>query len=398
MRCYTYMVRDPFRLVKASLFCAVTFAFAIGGAGCLADTGTDLAVDPDAEPTAGEDELRGQLIRLVGTRDLVAKDSPVLKAGAEGSLACGERFVQGGRERVTCTRGTELLEVILHKEENKAVVVHRASGRSSGAAFFVCTTSGNGPGDLPARLACAKKEPTSASGQGGLASPFAPTAPGIRINNTHAVGSGGLLLRGMVPRMAEGFDDLIAAGVGAVLIFKNQTRLDDPGVELAELTSRGLPASRVANIPFKWKDIGPFAEPCKQTIDALKFIADNASEGRKTFIHCTVGEDRTGLLAATQRLLREPTLTADKAWDEEMCERGYGSGNPLKPSFVTGQLARGLTPLYRKLAFLVATGRITAASLDPAACEVDPEADATFAATAIPRERLECGTSTRFEP
>lgn len=372
------------------LFSAFTLA---GASGCAAEEGSGV---PD--PEASEDEIREQSIKLVGSGALTAKDSPVLKAGAEGALACSsDRFVLDGRERITCTRGTERLEVILHKAEKKAVLVHRQT-RSGAAAFFVCTTSGNGPGDLPSSLACSKKAPTSASGHGGLASPFAPTAPGIRIQNAHAVGTSGLLLRAMTPRSADDYGDLVAAGVGAVLVFKNQTGQDDVGEETTELTNRGIAASRVASIPFKWKDIGPFAEPCTQTVQALKFISTNVAAGQKTFFHCTVGEDRTGMLAAVHRLLNEPGLGADAAWDQEMCERGYGSGNPLKPAFVTGALAQGLTPLYRKLAWMVATGKISKTQLDPAACDADPQADAAFDASALPLARLQCGTSTRFQP
>lgn len=375
-----------------------------GATGCAAESDADPiaapVVDPAAEPAAGgEDELREQSLKLVGVSALTVKDTPALKAGATGALACSDRFVLDGRERITCTRDGEHLEVILHKAEKTAVVIHRPAGAGIDTrTFFVCTTSGNGPGDLPSSLKCTKKAPTSASGHGGLASPFASTVTGIRIQNTHTVGTGGLLLRSMAPRSTDDFGDLIAANVRAVLVFKNPTNATDVASELTELTGRGLAVSSVTNIPFKWKDIGPFAEPCKQTIDGLKFIAANVAAGKKTLIHCTVGEDRTGLLAATHRLLNEPTLTADRAWDEEMCEGGYGAGNPLKPAFVKGSLEQGLTPLYRKLAFLVATGKITAANLDSAVCSADPEADATFAAAATPLARLKCGTSTRFKP
>jgi len=377
----------------------------VAATGCAAESDAE-PVAPVVDPAAtdgtagGEDELREQSLKLVGVDALTVKDSPALKAGAAGALACAsDHFVLDGRERITCTRGTEHLEVILQKAEKKAVVIHRPSGAGSDTrTFFVCTTSGNGPFDLPSSLNCAKKAPTSASGHGGLASPFASTVPGIRIQNAHAVGTSGLLLRSMAPRSADDYADLIGAGVGAVLVFKNQTGADDVGAEITELTGRGLAPSRLTNIPFKWKDLGPFAETCKQTVDALKFIATNMAAGKKTLFHCTVGEDRTGLLAATQRLISDPTVKADRAWDEEMCEHGYGAGNPLKPAFVKGSLDHGLTPLYRKLAFLVATGKITAANLDPAVCAADPEADATFAAQAVPLARLKCGTSTRFEP
>lgn len=391
------MVRPRLQSAIPLLFSVVA---AFSATGCAEQEGSGVP-DPGVaqpDPGDGEDELREQSLKLVGVDALTVKDSPVLKAGAEGALACsGDHFVRDGRERITCTRGDERLEVILHKAEKKAVVAHRQS-RSGAATFFVCTSSGNGPGDLPGSLGCSKKAATSASGHGGLASPFAPTAPGIRINNAHLVGGSGQLLRAMAPHTTEEYGDLAAAGVGAVLVFKNQTGHDDLGEEIAELASRGVPASRVSSIPFKWKDIGPFAEPCKQTIEALKFIASNVDAGRKTFFHCTVGEDRTGMLAAVHRLINEPGLAADAAFDQEMCERGYGSGNPLKPAFVTGALEQGLTPLYRKLAFLVATGKIKKTLLDPAVCAADPESDAGFSANALPLARLQCGTSTRFEP
>jgi hypothetical protein len=365
---------------------------ALVAAGCAAET------DPEVPADAVEDELREQSLKLSGTDALVVKDTPALKAGAGGDLACGDRFVVDGRERITCTRGHELLEVILHDAEHTAVVVHRATGRSGKATFFTCTTSGNGPGDLPASLTCAKKAATSSSGHGGLASPFASTVPGLRIQNAHAVGSGALLFRGMAPRSADDYADLAALGVGAVLVFKNPTGQDDVGEEITALTGHGLAASRIANIPFKWQDLGPFEESCTQVIDALKFIGKNVAAGKKTYFHCTVGEDRTGLLAAVQRLLHEPSLGADKAFDEEMCENGYASGNPLKPAFVTSAVENGLTPLYRKLAFLVATHEITATSLDASVCTTDPTTNATFAAKALPLARLKCGVSTRFEP
>lgn len=357
--------------------------------------------DPAAEPNAGgEDELRELSLKLVATGGLHVDDRPALKQGASGSLACADRFVQGSRERVTCTRGRELLEVIVDKTSKKAVVLHRPEGTSNDArTFFTCTGSGNGPGDLPASYSCSKKAPSTGSGNGGLSSPFAPTIAGIRIPNAHAVGSSGLVVRGMAPRDDDDYQDLLTAGVAAVLVFKNQTGTGhDVADEIQELKSRGLAASRVVNIPFKWKDLGSFEETCKQTVEGMKFIATNAAANKKVFFHCTVGEDRTGLLAAAHRLANEPGLGADKAWDEEMCERGYGGGNPLKPAFVKGQLEAGLTPFYQKISWMIATGKIKADSLSAAACANDPASDPAFAAAAIPRERLKCGTSTRFEP
>lgn len=390
------MVRVAPSSVVALLFCGLT---ALGTPGCAAES-TDPGEGAPSSPAAPSeaDELREQTLKLEGASALTVKDSPALKAGASGSLSCSGRFVVDGRERITCTRDKELLEIIVQGGARTAIAIHRASGRSGSATFFACKTSGDGPGSLPASLSCAAKSPTSASGHGGLASPFASTVDGLRIPNAHAVGAGGMVFRGMAPRSADDYADLVATGIGAVLVFKNQTGQDDVGEEIAALTGHGLAASRVVNIPFKWKDIGTFTDPCTQTIDALKFIAANVAAHEKTFFHCTVGEDRTGLLAAVHRLVNEPSLTADKAFDEEMCERGYAAGNPLKPAFVTGALDHGLTPLYQKLAYLVAKGKIRAGSLDASVCAADPETDAGFAAAALPLARLKCGVSTRFSP
>lgn len=386
---------------KALFFCAVTAV--LSGCAAEASEGGAPPADPAGTPVAGaEDELRELSLKIVGSGGLHVDDRPALEQGASGSLACDEasRFVQGSRERITCTRGRELLEVIADKTTKKAVVLHRPKGTSTDTrTFFTCTTSGNGPGDLPANLSCSKKTPTSGSGNGGLSSPFAPTAAGIGIPNAHAVGAGALLLRGMAPRDDADYTDLLNAGVAAVLVFKNQTGTGhDVADEMQELKDRGLAASRVVNIPFQWKDLGSFQQTCEQTVEGMKFIATNVAAGKKTFFHCTVGEDRTGLLAAAHRLTTEPGLGADKAWDEEMCERGYGGGNPLKPAFVKGQLEGGLTPFYQKISWMIATGKISSASLSTAACANDPASDPAFAAAAIPRARLKCGTSTLFQP
>jgi hypothetical protein len=155
----------------------------------------------------------------------------------------------------------------------------------------------------------------------------------------------------------------------------------------------GIGKDDAIGIPFKWKDIGPFKTPCEQTVEALDFIKTRLAEHKKTYFHCTVGEDRTGTLAALERLSVEPNLTPEEAWDQEMCERGYGSGNPLKPAVVTKALEDSLKPLYRKLSWLVKKGR-----LNQAACSSDPAGNAAFEREAVPLERLTCGTSTKFEP
>jgi hypothetical protein len=282
--------------------------------------------------------------------------------------------------------------------EGGALLVHKPVRRQDKETFFACTTSGSGPDGLPKKLQC-KSAPLRErpAHEGGLASPFDSTVAGISIPNSHVVGGNPNLLRGMAPGAASDFDQIFAAGVGAVLVFKNKTtqghNVDE---EIATLIDRGIPASRAKNIEFKWKDIGPFKEPCEQTIEGLKFLKTNLAAGKKTLFHCTVGEDRTGFLGAMHRLLNEKTLDPGVAWDGEMCEKGYGAGNPLKPGFVVGKLESSLKPLYRKMAYLAAKGKLD--RLDTSVCASDPEEAADFDEVALPLERLTCGTSTLFVP
>jgi hypothetical protein len=302
-------------------------------------------------------------------------------------MTCGDKFEQEGRVRYTCNRGDELIEVILDDANHSGVVVYRPLGRSvDKRSTYVCT------GAFP-KVTCSAKAPTTHGG--ALSSPFDSTVPGISIPNAHVVGDNPLLLRGMAPRTNDDFAELQHAGVEALLVFKNPTNAhDEVQAEIATATSSfGIKAEDALGVPFKWKDIGPFETPCAQTVQALDFIADHLAKHEKTYFHCTVGEDRTGTLAALARLTTEPNLTPEQAWDEEMCERGYGAGNPLKPAAVTQALETSLKPLYRKLAWLAKSGK-----LDAAACNTDPEGDPTFEREAVPLARLECGTSTRFSP
>lgn len=354
--------------------------------------GACAAPAPDADEDVSEEAITALSVTLDEDGDvLTLDDRPRLKPRARGPMTCGQRFEIDGRVRWVCARNDERLDLLLRPGEDEAVLVHRLAPASDARTSFACTFSGDDG------LRCARPAPHG--GGGGLTSPFSSTVAGIDIPNTHPVGASGLLLRGMAPRSPEDLDQLVAAGVGAVLVFKNQTgRGTDVADEMAALRDRGLAASRVTNIPFLWKDLPGFESPCRQTVQALAFLFDNLADGRKTFFHCTVGEDRTGLLAAIHRLLTEDDLDAATAWDREMCERGYGAGNPEKPAFVIGKLEHGLKPLYRKLAYLVAKGRLRADALDESVCATDPEGAPDFADAALPLDRLACGTSTLFEP
>lgn len=180
-----------------------------------------------------------------------------------------------------------------------------------------------------------------------LTSPFASTVEGITIGNTHEVTQG--ILRG--PQPGKKLSELADYGIEEVIIFKSQTK-NEVDQELAELKNLGIKSH---HIPFRWKDLGSVQVACEQTVKALQLLRKAHKASRTVFFHCTVGEDRTGLLAGLWRMEQE-NLSTEEAWQSEMCERGYADGNRKKPWVVTKSIHQELTPLFLALAEKIEAG------------------------------------------
>lgn len=337
----------------------------------------------DDAPGTSEDFATEGLSQTLTLRFEVGDDGALTLRSSGKALACATRFDGIAGERITCDRSGERVEVLVAASGDRVVAV-RDLARKRGT--YTCSRSGEVDG-APATMKC-KLTPIRPRGTGGLSSPFDSSVEGVSVPNTHWVDPGRLLLRGMEPRTPEQFDELRAVGVERVLIFKNTTGHDDVGEEIA---AWGLPEGDTLHVPFAWKDLPGFTAPCEQTVEALRFLRASVDAERPVFFHCTVGEDRTGYLAALHGVLFEGADPRE-AFDRSMCERGYASGNPQKPGFVLGKLEDGLTPLYRSMAWLVDEGLLTA-ELDPAACAQEPVVPDDFLA-----EDLVCGTSTTLVP
>jgi protein-tyrosine phosphatase len=232
-----------------------------------------------------------------------------------------------------------------------------------------------------------------------LLSPFPSTVPGFTIRNTHLVNdpalSGTEILRGNAPN--DLLPELQSYGVTDVLIFKKQTELE-VDAELAALSQMGYASERITHIPFVWKYLPEFRVSCEETVSALQvlFRATLGPPGTKLFLHCTVGEDRTGVLAGAFRMLNQ-AWSLDYAFKNELCERGYEKGNPYKPKYVIDHIQRGLTPFFLKMAYLIETGKLRADALDPAVCAQDPALDPLFVDSHYARPELyQCETSSHF--
>lgn len=375
-----YGFRFPFALMVRPAHLA---AFALGLVGC----GYGEGGDPYEPPVAPADEQ--ELVKLDALVTEASGETTLAVAG-QGSFDCGAPFERPGAIRIECARDARRIELV-HATDH-TVLIDRPSGRGKDVrTFFTCKGTGS-TGKLPKKLACDAKKP--AARPGGLSSPLPPTLAGVTVPNAHAVGGGGYLVRGMAPHGEREMDELRRAGVQSVLIFKNATgRGTEIGDELGEWA---LPDADQKHVPFAWKSLPPFSESCAQTLEALRFVAGRVKAKHKVYLHCTVGEDRTGYLAALYRIVTE-RIDPKRAFDDEMCERGYAAGNPLKPAFVVAELDRGLTPLYRKMAWLAKSGALDD-RFDARACAKDPASDPAFAREALAPAELSCGTSTRFEP
>jgi protein-tyrosine phosphatase len=221
--------------------------------------------------------------------------------------------------------------------------------------------------------------------QAGLKSPFQSTVEGINIPNTHYVSQDETVLRGMAP--TGHLEELLDFGITDVLIFKNQTR-NEIDKEVKKLKELGYEDSNIHQINFRWKEYESMQVACEQTIEALQIIEGVRAEGNSIFFHCTVGEDRTGLLSGVYRMMSE-NMTRAEVFQEEMCEKGYEAGNSNKPWVVVNAIRKDLTPLFKKMAKGVDLGMISLDKLDTSACS-------KIVKLKTDRKKLACKKSSRL--
>ncbi|MEK7356186.1 MAG: tyrosine-protein phosphatase [Bdellovibrionota bacterium] len=121
-------------------------------------------------------------------------------------------------------------------------------------------------------------------------------------------------------------DVLTKSGIDVVVIFKNDTK-GEVKREKDELTAEGTKRMRpfvVHHIPMEWKQIDS-KRACEQTIQALTVLLAAEKAGANAYVHCTAGEDRTGMVSGLARMLLNGETT-DKIFADELCENGYSDG------------------------------------------------------------------------
>ena len=219
-----------------------------------------------------------------------------------------------------------------------------------------------------------------------LISPIEGSVPLLSIANAQQVDGEVYVFRSMGPKTELEYEQLKDFGIETVLILRKELS-NAVRTEKDALNAEGIAA---VQIPLDWKDYASFEEPCRQTIDALKLLFKARAEKRKILFLCTMGEDRTGYLAALFRMLTEKR-DATFVFFEEMCERGYDLGDATKPyTPVVLRLRKALTVLYIEMAERIRRGEISLDKMDANVCRAD-----------LPMRRLDaseftCETSTRF--
>jgi hypothetical protein len=220
--------------------------------------------------------------------------------------------------------------------------------------------------------------------EAGLKSPFQSTVDGLTIPNAHYVSLNDSVIRGMAPTVGH-IDELVELGITDVLIFKNQTR-NEVDKEIISLKKAGFKNNSIHQINFKWKEYESIQVACEQTIQAFQIIKRVREKGNKIFFHCTVGEDRTGLLSGLYKMMNEG-LTREDVFQNEMCEKGYEAGNSHKPWVVVKAIRKDLTPLFKKMAKAINMGMISLEDLGRSNCQ-------KIAKLTVDRTKLICNNSS----
>lgn len=298
----------------------------------------------------------------------------------------GSPFNEPKRTRATCSlpdnSDYKEIEWVVDQQKMRSSLLFRY--KDDGYAQILNCVTPNELSDSKA-WACEATQSISRKGK-GLVSPFVSEVPLWRIPNAARFSDAARapLYRSMNPQIKTDVTEALdLLGIRRVLVFKEIDKKTIPSLEeltfkrldsLLEtpqdknfenekiwLTEGGLNIEDDQNvlrvIPFPYRDIqsSDFQERCEQIIEGVQFLQTGAEEGLPTWLHCTVGEDRTGLLAAFYKVLAEEKESL-LAFQEDMCEYGYGDGNPQKPDFIVKAVEESLTPLYMEMVRLAKLG------------------------------------------
>lgn len=197
-------------------------------------------------------------------------------------------------------------------------------------------------------------------------SPICSTAtPGdsierVSLPNTHVVleknNKGVPVYRSNSPYLAQHVLDVLSLGIQNVVVYKNFYDQKDKDLLYSLYEDSGFDTKNLFHIPMPWKRDGKkpfnFRSACEMSVKAMDLLENSPTPA---LFHCTVGEDRTGMLAGLLQV--KNGMSVMNAFRDEMCGRGYEAGNPRKSESpaVVEAVREVLTPLYLKMATVITT-------------------------------------------
>ena len=185
------------------------------------------------------------------------------------------------------------------------------------------------------------------------------------IGNVHTLRDDNRILRGASP---EGKGQVLKQnGITDVLIFRDGVG-DSIRREKKELRELGYRSEQIRHIEMKWRNITDVVKSCQDVVMGLQLMKNVEDDpSRKLYLHCTMGEDRTGMISGLYRMIFQ-NWSSVKAYQEEMCTHGFADSNPRKPDDVANAINEALKTLFIRMAVLVETQKLTKDHLDPKAC------------------------------
>lgn len=211
----------------------------------------------------------------------------------------------------------------------------------------------------------ANQTPTIVEGTHAMRARESSYEPLQALGNAHALRTDGRIARGASPTGRAKV--LLENGVTDVLMVRNAVGREGE-TERDELRRLGYRDDQIHEVPMVWRDLESFEAGCRNAVAALRIMAEvDRDPRRKLYMHCTMGEDRTGLIAGLYRIVFQG-WRAEAAYRDEMCARGFAEASQRKPAWVSDAVNGALKPVFARMAAMAEAKVLAANRLDDSRC------------------------------
>ncbi len=196
------------------------------------------------------------------------------------------------------------------------------------------------------------------------------------IPNTHQLDQQGKgeIIRGNAPLNYKNLNLMKKMGITDVIIFKND-KAGEVASELNGLHDIGYNTETAKHVDFDWKDNNEFQRGCLKYINTIQDLREKMNNNHKVYLHCTTGEDRTGVVSGLYQAIYSPKMSVADIFQKQMCDRGYEAGDKTKSPDVVEKIRAGLTVNFTKMIYLVKQKQEKSQTIDASLCDTDPQAE-----------------------